>query len=78
MQFQAEGPVVEGEWAIQDTAQDRYKEWVGLYGTGLAVVIQLIEETDAASACTGSGPPRARSRARRADRPGVPARCGSI
>ncbi|WP_406390183.1 hypothetical protein OG806_49595 [Streptomyces sp. NBC_00882] len=33
-------------WAIPDTAQDRYTEWVGLYGSDPAVVIRLIEETD--------------------------------
>jgi hypothetical protein len=28
------------------TAQERYTEWVGLYGTDPAVVIRLIEESD--------------------------------
>ncbi|MFG2457029.1 hypothetical protein ACGFWE_08165 [Streptomyces sp. NPDC048523] len=46
LQFEADGPAVEGEWAIPDTAQDRYTEWVGLYGTDPAVVIRLIEESD--------------------------------
>ncbi|MDT0570332.1 hypothetical protein RM704_23160 [Streptomyces sp. DSM 3412] len=46
LQFQTDGSLVEGEWAFPDTAQDQYREWVGLYGTGPAVVIQLIEETD--------------------------------
>ena len=46
LQFVEDGPAVEGEWAVPGTAQDRYTEWVGLYGTGSTVVIQLIEETD--------------------------------
>ncbi|ELP69508.1 hypothetical protein PV735_46655 [Streptomyces turgidiscabies] len=45
LQFEADGPAVEGEWIVPATAQDRYTEWVGLYGTGPTVVIQLIEET---------------------------------
>jgi hypothetical protein len=32
--------------APTQTAQDRYTEWVGLYGTGSTVVIQVLEETD--------------------------------
>ncbi|MEU5610545.1 hypothetical protein AB0H03_17720 [Streptomyces sparsogenes] len=46
LQFAAAGPAVEGEWTIPGTAQDRYREWVGLYGSNPNVVIGLIEETD--------------------------------
>ncbi|MFJ2833586.1 hypothetical protein ACIPC1_39615 [Streptomyces sp. NPDC087263] len=46
LQFEADGPVVEGEWTVPATAQDRYTEWVGLYGTGPGIVIRLIEESD--------------------------------
>jgi hypothetical protein len=46
LQFMADGPAVEGEWAVPETALDRYTEWVGLYGAGSTVVIQVIEETD--------------------------------
>ncbi|WP_326655646.1 hypothetical protein [Streptomyces sp. NBC_01750] len=46
LQFEENGPIVEGQWTVPGTAQDRYTEWVGLYGTGPAVVIRLIEETD--------------------------------
>jgi hypothetical protein len=46
LQFEADGPAVEGEWSVPATARDRYTEWVGLYGTSPAVVIRLIEETD--------------------------------
>ncbi|MEV7681501.1 hypothetical protein AB0O64_23550 [Streptomyces sp. NPDC088341] len=46
LQFEADGPAVEGEWTAPATAQDRYTEWVGLYGTDPAVVIRLIEESD--------------------------------
>jgi hypothetical protein len=46
LQFEEEGPAVEGEWAVPGPAHDRYREWVGRYGTGSTVVIQLIEETD--------------------------------
>ncbi|WP_210582011.1 hypothetical protein [Streptomyces sp. GESEQ-4] len=46
LQFEENGPAVEGEWAAPGTAQDRYTEWVGLYGTDPGVVIRLIEETD--------------------------------
>ncbi|MGV9249017.1 hypothetical protein [Streptomyces sp. NPDC003710] len=46
LQFEADGPAVEGEWAVPGTAQDRYTEWVGRYGTNPFVVIRLIEEID--------------------------------
>ncbi|WP_206282267.1 hypothetical protein [Streptomyces rhizosphaericus] len=46
LQFERGGPAVEAEWTIPDTAQDRYTEWVGIYGTRPSVVIRLIEETD--------------------------------
>lgn len=46
LQFEADGPAVEGEWTAPGTAQDRYTEWVGLYGTDPAVVIRLIEVSD--------------------------------
>lgn len=46
LQFEEDGPAVEGAWTVPGTAQDRYTEWVGLYGAGPTVVIQLIEETD--------------------------------
>ncbi|GAA3372613.1 hypothetical protein GCM10017744_104830 [Streptomyces antimycoticus] len=45
LQFRADGPAVEAEWTVVVTAQRRYAEWVGLYGTDPAVVIKLIEET---------------------------------
>ncbi|MFD7407763.1 hypothetical protein ACFV7R_35045 [Streptomyces sp. NPDC059866] len=48
LQFRADGPAVEGAWTVPSTAQDRYTEWVGLYGTDPNVVIRLIEETDGA------------------------------
>lgn len=46
LQFTPGGPVVEGEWAASATAETRYTQWVGLYGTGPNMVIRLIEETD--------------------------------
>ncbi|WP_431776291.1 hypothetical protein [Streptomyces cucumeris] len=46
LQFATAGPAVEGEWTVPGTAQDRYTEWVGLYGSKPNVVIQLIEEAD--------------------------------
>ncbi|CAM5677394.1 hypothetical protein [Streptomyces mordarskii] len=46
LQFEVDGPAVEAEWTVAGTAQRRYAEWVGLYGTDPAVVIKLIEETD--------------------------------
>lgn len=46
LQFEVDGPAVEGEWTTPGTARDRYTEWVGLYGTDPAVVIRLIEEID--------------------------------
>ncbi|WP_413812684.1 hypothetical protein [Streptomyces sp. OE57] len=45
LQFEVDGPAVEAEWTVPGTAQRRYAEWVGLYGTDPAVVIRLIEET---------------------------------
>ncbi|MEU6325512.1 hypothetical protein [Streptomyces sp. NPDC047009] len=46
LQFEADGPAVEGEWTASGTAQDRYTQWVGLYSNNLVVVVRLIEETD--------------------------------
>ncbi|MFD8621708.1 hypothetical protein [Streptomyces sp. NPDC059513] len=46
LQFVENGPAVEGDWAVPDTAQDQYTEWVGLYGASSTVVIKLIKETD--------------------------------
>ncbi|GAA2524227.1 hypothetical protein [Streptomyces longisporus] len=46
LRFVADGPRVEGEWSVLDTAQDRYTEWVGLYSKDPAVVVELLEETD--------------------------------
>nr|WP_063826193.1 hypothetical protein [Streptomyces antibioticus] len=44
--LQATAPAVEGDWGIADTAEARYTEWVGLYGTNPTVEIRLIEVTD--------------------------------
>ncbi|MGW9024515.1 hypothetical protein ACWGQ5_09820 [Streptomyces sp. NPDC055722] len=46
LQFEVNGPVVEGEWTSAVTARDRYTEWIGLYSKNPDVVIRLIEETD--------------------------------
>ena len=46
LNFVANGPAVEGEWTILDTAEDRYTEWVGLYSKNPSVVIWLIAKTD--------------------------------
>ena len=46
LQFEPGGRVVEGEWAVPGTARDRYREWLGLYGTVPTVLIQFIEVTD--------------------------------
>lgn len=46
MRFRPGGPVNEGEWRNPDTAQDRYTQWVGLYGSDLNVVIQILEESN--------------------------------
>lgn len=46
LRFETDSPVIKGEWTVPGTAQDRYTEWVGLYGTHPSVVIQLIEEAD--------------------------------
>ena len=46
LRFVAGGPAVEGEWAVLDTAEERYTTWVRLYSKNPAVVVQLIEKTD--------------------------------
>ncbi|MEV5080688.1 hypothetical protein AB0K74_18225 [Streptomyces sp. NPDC056159] len=46
LQFEADGPAVEGEWTLPSTARDRYTEWVGLYSKDPNVVVRLIQETD--------------------------------
>ncbi|KIZ15645.1 hypothetical protein SNA_25860 [Streptomyces natalensis ATCC 27448] len=46
LQFEANGPTVEGEWTDGTTAWRTYRDWVGLYGSNPSVVIRLIEETD--------------------------------
>ncbi|MFJ3310894.1 hypothetical protein ACIPSA_49790 [Streptomyces sp. NPDC086549] len=45
LQFEADGPAVEGEWTLASTAHDRYTEWVGLYSKDPNVVVRLIEQT---------------------------------
>ncbi|MDF3141802.1 MULTISPECIES: hypothetical protein [unclassified Streptomyces] len=46
LRFVANGPIVEGEWDVLDTAQHRYTEWVGLYSKDPKVVVWLIEKTE--------------------------------
>ena len=46
LRFVANGPRVEGEWTVFETARARYTEWVGLYSKNPAAIIQLIEQTD--------------------------------
>lgn len=45
LRFVANGPAVEGEWALASTARDRYTEWVGIYSKDPEVVVWLIEKT---------------------------------
>lgn len=45
LQFEADGPAVEGEWIDDSTARRTYRDWVGLYGSNPSVVIRLVEET---------------------------------
>lgn len=45
LRFTARGPSLDGAWNDPDTAQARYTQWVGLYGSSPTVMIQLIEET---------------------------------
>jgi hypothetical protein len=46
LQFEANGPTVEGELADGTTARRAYRDCIGLYGSNPGVVIRLIEETD--------------------------------
>ncbi|MBZ4016622.1 hypothetical protein [Streptomyces purpurogeneiscleroticus] len=46
LQFTPDGAAVEGEWTAAATAEGRYTEWVGRYGSNPTVMIQLIEDTD--------------------------------
>jgi hypothetical protein len=41
LRFRADGPAVTGEWAEQETADRRYRSYVGLYGSLPAVTIRL-------------------------------------
>ncbi|MFF1707136.1 hypothetical protein [Streptomyces sp. NPDC058252] len=45
LRFVANGPAVEGEWALASTARARYTEWVGIYSKDPEVVVWLIEKT---------------------------------
>ncbi|MFF1443319.1 hypothetical protein [Streptomyces sp. NPDC058295] len=47
LRFEADGPAVEGEWALPGPAEDRYTEWVGLYTKDPKVEVHLIEKTGA-------------------------------
>ncbi|MGW1363054.1 hypothetical protein ACWCQP_37300 [Streptomyces chartreusis] len=41
----ADGPRVEGEWDVLDTALDRYNQWLRLYSGHPDVTVQLIKKT---------------------------------
>ncbi|WP_406349380.1 hypothetical protein OHA44_37630 [Streptomyces sp. NBC_00144] len=43
----ANGGAVTGDWYVRPTAERKFTEWIGTYGSLDHVVIQLIEETDA-------------------------------
>ncbi|WP_234043354.1 hypothetical protein [Streptomyces marianii] len=45
MQFQADGPAVEGAWVDGEIALGRYRDWVGSHGSLDGVLIRLTEET---------------------------------
>ncbi|MFD5079641.1 hypothetical protein [Streptomyces sp. NPDC058371] len=45
LQFEADGPTVEGEWALRKNAHDRYTEWGELYSKDPKVVVCLIERS---------------------------------
>ena len=46
LQFETDGPVVEGQWTRVSTARDCYTQWVGTYSHDPKVTVSLIEETD--------------------------------
>ncbi|MGW1674572.1 hypothetical protein [Streptomyces sp. NPDC002324] len=46
LRFRAGGPAVIGEWSVDTTPLQVYRQWVGIYGSDLAVTIQVTEEPD--------------------------------
>lgn len=46
LRFREDGPAVTGEWSVDTTPLQVYREWVGIYGSDLAVIIQVSEEDD--------------------------------
>ncbi|MET9879131.1 hypothetical protein ABZZ36_31535 [Actinacidiphila glaucinigra] len=45
LRFRPGGGVVTGEWAKPKTAFDAFRDWVGLYGSGPNVFIQMVKDT---------------------------------
>ncbi len=81
LQFEADGPAVEGEWALPSTARDRYTEWVGLSVRTRTSWCGSLRRLAAGSACCGPGRLKARPWRRTrvcpacpATTPGVPSR----
>ncbi|MER6162711.1 hypothetical protein ABT147_45785 [Streptomyces sp. NPDC001868] len=46
LRFRAGGPAVIGEWSTATTPLQDYRQRVGIYGSDLAVTIQVTEEAD--------------------------------
>ncbi|WP_330346669.1 hypothetical protein OG858_47025 (plasmid) [Streptomyces europaeiscabiei] len=46
LRFREDGPAVTGEWSTDTTPLQVYRQWVGIYGSDLAVTIQVTEEND--------------------------------
>ncbi|WP_326581702.1 hypothetical protein OIE69_43825 (plasmid) [Actinacidiphila glaucinigra] len=45
LRFRPGGGEVTGEWTKPKTAFDTFRDWVGLYGDGADVFIQLVKDT---------------------------------
>ncbi|NSC25363.1 hypothetical protein FM076_31115 [Streptomyces albus subsp. chlorinus] len=55
--FRPGGPLNSGWWTDRETAERRYREWIGLYGSTPGTVITLTRETGAGSEVLRAWPP---------------------
>ncbi|MEU5836395.1 hypothetical protein ABZ820_22375 [Streptomyces diacarni] len=58
--FHPGGPTSSGWWPHRETAELRYREWVGLYGSAPETVITLTRLTDDRAEVLRVWPPQAR------------------
>ncbi|WP_086800303.1 hypothetical protein [Streptomyces caniscabiei] len=46
LRFHADGPAAIGEWTVDTTPLQVYRQWVGIYGSDPAVIIEVTEENE--------------------------------